>query len=258
MRSHLLEQSTSGRFSTTIQHVMAAKKSEPDKNLPWGLTPEGLTPGSMKTISESKLKSFSVGMMNAGLKKPARSKLDSDEKKKNILDRKKAEKLSKAESECAEVFADFVASFEDARVAGKTFVRGNTINPETKEETASAQAGALYKPMAKISATVMEEKIKTELAAPKVESVKKKAKEKEKKKSNLELFKEELKRQQKEREIRHKIKKGDLADIPRDVLENMAPSLLAPSKEEGYSYGSHDTGDPNTTNLFTLETSIQQ
>ena len=37
-------------------------------------------------------------------------------------------------------------------------------------------------------------------------------------------------RQQKEREIRHKIKKGDLADIPREVLENMAPSLLAPSK----------------------------
>ena len=40
--------------------------------------------------------------------------------------------IQKAESECAEVFADFVASFEDARVAGKTFVRGNTINPETK------------------------------------------------------------------------------------------------------------------------------
>ena len=30
------------------------------------------------------------------------------------------------------MFADFVASFEDSRVAGKTFVRGNTINPETK------------------------------------------------------------------------------------------------------------------------------
>lgn len=40
--------------------------------------------------------------------------------------------IQKAESECAEVFADFVASFEDSRVAGKTFVRGNTINPETK------------------------------------------------------------------------------------------------------------------------------
>ncbi|XP_020630769.1 U2 snRNP-associated SURP motif-containing protein-like [Orbicella faveolata] len=216
---------------------MAAKKLDPDKSLPWGLSPEGLAPGSMKTISQSKLKSFSIGMMNAGLKKPVKSKQDAEEKKK------------KAESECAEVFADFVASFEDSRVAGKTFVRGNTINPETKEETASAQAGALYKPMAKLSATVMEQKIKTELAPPKLE-LKKKAKEKEKKKSNLEIFKEELKRQQKEREIRHRIKKGDLADIPKEVLETMAPSLLMPSKEESYSYGSHDTGDPSTTNLY--------
>ncbi|KAJ7390317.1 U2 snRNP-associated SURP domain-containing protein [Desmophyllum pertusum] len=216
---------------------MAAKKSESDKNLPWGLSPEGLAPGSMKTISQSKLKSFSIGMMNAGLKKPSKSKHESDEKKK------------KAESECAEVFADFVASFEDSRVGGKAFVRGNTINPETKEETASAQAGALYKPMATLSATIMEQKIKTELVQPKLE-LKKKVKDKEKKKSNLELFKEELKRQQKEREIRHKIKSGDLADIPKDVLENMAPSLLNPSKEDSYSYGSHDTGDPGTTNLY--------
>lgn len=37
-------------------------------------------------------------------------------------------------------------------------------------------------------------------------------------------------RQQKEREIRHRIKKGDLADIPKEVLETMAPSLLMPSK----------------------------
>ena len=37
-------------------------------------------------------------------------------------------------------------------------------------------------------------------------------------------------RQQKERELRHKIKKGDLADIPKDVLETMAPSLLMSSK----------------------------
>ena len=33
-----------------------------------------------------------------------------------------------------------------------------------------------------------------------------------------------------EREIRHKIKKGDLTDIPKEVLETMAPSLLAPGK----------------------------
>ena len=35
------------------------------------------------------------------------------------------------------MFADFVASFEDSRAAGKTFVRGNTINPETKGEVSS-------------------------------------------------------------------------------------------------------------------------
>lgn len=36
----------------------------------------------MQTISQSKLKSFSIGMMNAGLKKPAKSKQDAEEKKK--------------------------------------------------------------------------------------------------------------------------------------------------------------------------------
>ncbi|XP_073256675.1 U2 snRNP-associated SURP motif-containing protein-like [Porites lutea] len=217
---------------------MAAKQTDTsDKTLPWGLSPEALAPGSMKTISQSKLKSFSVGMMNAGLKKPSKSKQDVEEKKK------------KEAVECAEVFADFVASFEDSRAAGKTFVRGNTINPETKEETASLKAGALYKPMAKVTAAVMEEKIKTEFSQPKLE-VKKKTKEKEKKKSNLELFKEELKRHQMEREIRHKIKKGDIADIPREVLDKMAPSLLVTPKEETFSYGSHDTGDPSTTNLY--------
>lgn len=33
-----------------------------------------------------------------------------------------------------------------------------------------------------------------------------------------------------EREIRHKIKKGDLSEIPKDMLESMTPSLLAPPK----------------------------
>ena len=37
-------------------------------------------------------------------------------------------------------------------------------------------------------------------------------------------------RHQMEREIRHKIKKGDISDIPRDVLDKMAPSLLVPPK----------------------------
>lgn len=50
MRGHPSEQSIPGS-TFWIQHVMAAKKSDSEKNLPWGLTPEGLTPGSMK-VSE--------------------------------------------------------------------------------------------------------------------------------------------------------------------------------------------------------------
>lgn len=40
------------------------------------------SPCFLQTISQSKLKSFSIGMMNAGLKKPAKSKQDAEEKKK--------------------------------------------------------------------------------------------------------------------------------------------------------------------------------
>lgn len=36
----------------------------------------------LQTISQSKLKSFSIGMMNAGLKKPVKSKQEAEEKKK--------------------------------------------------------------------------------------------------------------------------------------------------------------------------------
>ncbi|EDO34858.1 predicted protein, partial [Nematostella vectensis] len=215
---------------------MAARKEE-KKNLPWGLSSDGLAPGSMKTITESKLKAFSVGMMNAQNKKVSKAKQEVEERKK------------RDEEKCAEVFADFVASFDDSRVHGKTFVRGSTINPDTKEETISEDSGRLYKPMAKLSASLIEEKLKAELS-PKPD-LKKKMKEKEKKKSNLELFKEELKRNQEERELRHKLKKGETTDIPKEVLEALPSSfLLAQPKDDAFGFGSHDTGDPNTTNLY--------
>ncbi|EDO28276.1 predicted protein, partial [Nematostella vectensis] len=78
--------------------------------------------------------------------------------------------------------------------------------------------------MAKLSASLIEEKLKAELS-PKPD-LKKKMKEKEKKKSNLELFKEELKRNQEERELRHKLKKGEMTDIPKEVLEALPSSFL--------------------------------
>lgn len=48
MRSPVSEQSILG-ITLFLQDVMAAKKLvDPDKSLPWGLSPEGLAPGSMK------------------------------------------------------------------------------------------------------------------------------------------------------------------------------------------------------------------
>ncbi|CAH1244975.1 U2SURP [Branchiostoma lanceolatum] len=221
--------------------------------LPWGLKSEGLTPGSMKnvkkgtgtsmlqTISEQKLKAFSVGRMN----------------QKKTLSKKEQEELKKKEEEkaAAQVFEEFVASFEDSASQGpKTWVRGNTINPETKKETLSSKKGALYKPASRlplpepsISAIMKREQEK------KAETAKKK-KEKDKKKSNLELFKEELKIIQEEREERHRLKKqmfgvSDLAGRQSRFEPLSETSFLSLSKPTCFS--EHDsTGDPTTTNLY--------
>ncbi|CAH1244976.1 U2SURP [Branchiostoma lanceolatum] len=209
--------------------------------LPWGLKSEGLTPGSMKnvkkgtgtsmlqTISEQKLKAFSVGRMN----------------QKKTLSKKEQEELKKKEEEkaAAQVFEEFVASFEDSASQGpKTWVRGNTINPETKKETLSSKKGALYKPASRlplpepsISAIMKREQEK------KAETAKKK-KEKDKKKSNLELFKEELKIIQEEREERHRLKKQ---------MFGVSDLAGRQSRFEPLSFSEHDsTGDPTTTNLY--------
>ncbi|KAK3749296.1 hypothetical protein QZH41_007560, partial [Actinostola sp. cb2023] len=113
--------------------------------------------------------------------------------------------------------------------------------------------------MKKLSSQVMEEKLKAEMS-PKME-LKKKGKEKEKKKSNLELFKEELKRMcycyiyrlhflllqkdvQSIADMKHCTYTGP------DVLTNLPASFLASTKDDPYGSGSHDTGDPNTTNIY--------
>ena len=47
MRSSV-QNKASREIRSPFQDVMAAKKLDPDKSLPWGLSPEGLAPGSMK------------------------------------------------------------------------------------------------------------------------------------------------------------------------------------------------------------------
>uniref|UniRef100_A0A0L8H321 Uncharacterized protein n=1 Tax=Octopus bimaculoides TaxID=37653 RepID=A0A0L8H321_OCTBM len=90
------------------------------ERLPWGLKTEGLTPGSVKAISESKLKAFNIGTMNIG---------------KKGLSKKEQEELKRKQDEeaTAQVYQEFVASFEDSTKHNKTWIKGGTVHQEKKE-----------------------------------------------------------------------------------------------------------------------------
>ncbi|XP_061595637.1 U2 snRNP-associated SURP motif-containing protein isoform X3 [Cololabis saira] len=124
------------------------------------------------------------------------------------LTKKEQEKLKKKEEEkAAEVFEEFLASFEASEKSRvKTFVHGGIVNATKEEEAADAKRSKLYRPATKFS-PAPQHMSPTSSAESKKAVFKKKADEK--KKSNLELFKEELKLIQEEREERHKKKKCD-------------------------------------------------
>jgi len=73
---------------------------------PWG---QEIQPGSLKTISDSKLVTFAVGTQKKSRFQKAREE--------------KEQKRRQEEVEAAKVFEDFVASFEDPDAGVKTFVR---------------------------------------------------------------------------------------------------------------------------------------
>lgn len=86
-----------------------------------------------------------------------------------------------------------------------------------------------------------------------------KKKQTEKKKSNLEIFKEELKAMQEEREERHRYKKMiKTGEAPQTGLASNTEASSSNSLQldspgfdrSGRDFGSHDNGDPNTTNLY--------
>ncbi|KAM4546080.1 U2 snRNP-associated SURP motif-containing protein isoform 2-T4 [Odontesthes bonariensis] len=124
------------------------------------------------------------------------------------LTKKEKEKLKKKEEEkAAEVFEEFVASFESSEKSRvKTFVHGGIVNATKEEEAAEVKKSKLYRPATKF-VPVPQHVSPPATAESKKSAFKKKADEK--KKSNLELFKEELKLIQEEREERHKRKKSD-------------------------------------------------
>uniref|UniRef100_A0A3Q0RYC9 Zgc:163098 n=1 Tax=Amphilophus citrinellus TaxID=61819 RepID=A0A3Q0RYC9_AMPCI len=123
------------------------------------------------------------------------------------LTKKEQEELKKKEEEkAAEVFEEFLASFETSEKSRvKTFVRGGIVNATKEEEAAEVKKNKLYQPATKFSP--VSQHVSSVSAESKKSTYKRKTEEK--KKSNLELFKEELKLIQEEREERHKRKKND-------------------------------------------------
>uniref|UniRef100_A0A8C1P0H0 U2 snRNP-associated SURP domain containing n=1 Tax=Cyprinus carpio TaxID=7962 RepID=A0A8C1P0H0_CYPCA len=171
-----------------------------------------------------KLKAFSIGKMAVA---------------KRTLSKKEQDELKKKEDEraAAEIYEEFLAAFEGGEGKVKTFVRGGIAKATKEEVAADDKKGKLYKPKSRI-----------------LEASKKG--DKEKKKSNLELFKEELKQIQEERDERHRLKGRVSRFEPLPTVEgrrsadgssrrNRPSSVLDDSAP-----GSHDVGDPTTTNLY--------
>ncbi|XP_026105261.1 U2 snRNP-associated SURP motif-containing protein-like [Carassius auratus] len=159
---------------------------------------------------------------------------------KRTLTKKEQEEMKKKEQEkAAEVFEEFVASFDTNEKTGvKTFVRGGIVNATKEEEAAEVKKSKLYRPASKFTSPPQNAS-PVQPAEVKKTVIKKKVEEK-KKKSNLELFKEELKQIQEEREERYKRKKGDSGGVHPD------PDLPLTRR----SIFDDDPAVPNTTNLY--------
>ncbi|XP_066933290.1 U2 snRNP-associated SURP motif-containing protein-like isoform X1 [Clytia hemisphaerica] len=170
--------------------------------------------------------------------------------KSKELQKKKAE-----EAETAAVLNEYLADFQTGAAGGKTFVRSGTVNPG-KGEVPTMDSGKVYKPKSKMQQLAEEFRKSKEITNEYKLTKDLKKKAQDKKKSNLELFKEELQQSQKERDIRRKLRTGDLSGISEEVLNSLPPAFFndkAGEDEFSYQYGeggSRDTGDPSTTNLF--------
>ncbi|KYM80169.1 hypothetical protein ALC53_09263, partial [Atta colombica] len=155
----------------------------------------------LQQIAEQKLKAFSIGTMG-----------------KRPLSKKELEEQRKKEQEqaAAQAFEEFVATFQEtpSKTTNKVWVKAGTYDAGKRQED-TREKGKLYKPQSKI-AELVDNRSSAEQAQEyarllgtnerKLDRLGKKKKEGEKKKSNLELFKEELKMIQEEREERHKYK----------------------------------------------------
>ncbi|KAI0979580.1 hypothetical protein GJ496_004727 [Pomphorhynchus laevis] len=234
-----------------VSEVASSQQATSAAKLPWGLKNDTLAPGSMKTITETKIKAFQLGAMNVA--KKTMSKRDIEENKR------KQEEL-----EAQEVYKDFVASFEDSNKIGKMFVKGSTIQAGVKTvETLPSDRGRVYKPTSKLKelaetftsfkSTAVKDEPQLQQSTAKLNKTKK---QQEKRKTNLEAFKDELKRIQEERDRRHELKRKIKEQeesgrktrfepyIPPDQPIDSELSLDDVAQEK------YSSDDPNSTNIF--------
>ncbi|XP_028833766.1 U2 snRNP-associated SURP motif-containing protein isoform X2 [Denticeps clupeoides] len=190
---------------------------------------------SSKATLESKLKSFSIGKMAVA---------------KRTLSKKEQDEIKKKEDEkaAAAIYEEFLAAFEGGEGKLKTFVRGGLANASKEEAATDEKRGKLYKPKSRFldnqpQKSFLPLETPTQFLSPDKRNVSKKG-EKEKKRSNLELFKEELKLIQEERDERHRSKGRVSRFEPLSASEGRRSFL------DDSAPGSHDVGDPSTTNLY--------
>ncbi|KAL5968583.1 U2 snRNP-associated SURP motif-containing protein [Taenia solium] len=153
---------------------------------------------------------------------------------------RKADEESKRKAEEAEVakaLEDFENTFQLSSRLDRTWVKGGVVNPGTEElESNASSSSSLYKPVSKFgdksSKTLEVGKVESKGDSSKKPIIGRKSGQ-AKKMTNLELFKEELKSLQKQREQRHQLRQQNRA---RGVSEN------------GYPYD--EDNDKSTTNLF--------
>ncbi|CAI2181846.1 4461_t:CDS:10 [Funneliformis geosporum] len=206
-----------------------------EKKLPWGIN--STKPGSAKTLTKTKLQAFSIGT----------HKKTPFQKHKEELELKKKQESEEA----AKVYAEFVASFEKEEGAGKTFVKGETIVPKllfdheaviTKKEitTTSTSTPKLYKPQPFINAS---KPIQSEI---KIENS-----EESPEKDEVKIFQSYFEQEEREDRLRQKHAKLAGAGLSSEAgSDEFAPTSLTVKAAFEDRPGSHDTGDPNTTNLY--------
>ncbi|KAJ1111316.1 hypothetical protein NDU88_008652 [Pleurodeles waltl] len=178
---------------------------------------------------------------------------------KRTLSKKEQEELKRKEDEeaAAEIYEEFLAAFEGGEGGKvKAFVRGGVVNAAREEPEAEQKRGKLYTPPsrpAEPKAPPPSSERPAPAAAGGARKPPLKKGEKEKEKSNLELFKEELKQIQEERDERWKTKgRASRFEPPPAEADGQRPSRKnkAPGVLDIYTPGAHDTVDSTTTNLY--------